>query len=72
MYPDDEITTFKKLAEVLEARDPEKVKEKYHELKDGIKGFGVEFPLNFLIDENLKKFKTFEFGLHLVPSNIFT
>ena len=46
--------------------------ERYDVLKGEIRGYGVEFPLNFLSEENFKKLKTFEFGLLLLPSFTFT
>ena len=46
--------------------------ERYDELKGEIRGFGVQFPLDFLSEENFKNLKTFEFGLLLLPSYTFT
>ena len=46
--------------------------DRYHDLKNDIRGFAVEFPLEFLSEENLRKLNHFEFGLYLVPDHIFT
>ena len=60
-YPDDLYTRFKDI-KVVNGFDPsenpeiiEKLKEKYHQLKDGIIGNIVEFPLHFLEDEILER-----------------
>lgn len=68
VYPDDTVFTVKGVASLKEKADI----TKYDELKDDIKGVGVDFPLQFLKNENLKKMKHFEFGLYLLPNHIFT
>ena len=68
MYPDDEMKDIKMVSKVrLNAN-----LDLYKELSPQIKGFGVEFPLRFLQNENLKKIKHFEFGLYVLPEHIFT
>lgn len=44
----------------------------YEQLAPLIKGYHVEFPLNFLGKDDLKKMKHFEFGLYMLPHHIFT
>ena len=68
VYPDD---TVKKVSSVRELQNQAKP-GKYHERKNQILGFGVEFPLEFLSEENLRKLNHFGFGLYLVPDHIFT
>lgn len=68
VYPDDTIHTIVGVKKLQEEADS----ERYDELKGGICGFGVDFPLKFLKDENLRKMKHFEFGLYLLPNHIFT
>jgi hypothetical protein len=68
VYPDNKIDTVADVKTLKEAANI----ELYDELKGEIKGFGVDFPLNFLNGENLRKIKHFEFGLFLLPSHIFT
>jgi phospholipase D1/2 len=67
-YPDNTMDTQDKVRKVREAADI----TKYDSMKEGIKGYGVEFPFNFLKNENLRKMKHFEFGLYILPHHIFT
>lgn len=67
-YPDNLMDTQDKVSSFREAADI----TKYDALKGQIKGYGVEFPYNFLRNENLRKMKHFEFGLYMLPHHIFT
>lgn len=60
-----------------EGRDVAKMRkrpnlEDYEKSKSKVLGYAVEFPLDFLANENLKKMKHFEFGLYMVPNHVFT
>lgn len=68
VYPDD---TIKRVSSVRQLQSQARP-ERYMDLKDQIIGFAVEFPLEFLGEENLRKLNHFEFGLYLVPDHIFT
>ena len=72
-YPDDTYTNFKLLKQYKKAETPEEIKElqfKYHDKKDSIIGHIVEFPLDFLKEENLGiNFFSVE---NLVPERNFT
>ena len=37
-----------------------------------VKGLAVEYPLDFLREENLRQTKSFEFGLFILPNYVFT
>jgi hypothetical protein len=67
-YPDNEIATVAQVDSFKKKANP----ELYHQLTPQIKGYGVDFPLNFLSGENLKRMKHFEFGLFMLPNHIFT
>lgn len=56
---------------VRQTRKPANL-DKYLEMKDKIVGFGVDFPIKFLENEDAKKMNHFEFGLYMLPSHIFT
>lgn len=49
-YPDNSIRSFKQLSKFEAEAEP----ESYQLLKDNVNGILVEFPLNFLEDENLQ------------------
>lgn len=84
VYPDDliakteDVEPFKKMKIDPEWPEEEVKKKKaewrelYQTEKQKIKGFAVEFPLNFLEEEDLREFKHFEFGLYMLPPHIFT
>ena len=67
-YPDNTMVKQEDVRKVREAADI----NKYDTLKSQIRGYGVEFPYNFLRGEDLKKMKHFEFGLYMLPHHIFT
>ena len=72
-YPDDTYTNFKLLKKYKKAETPQEIKElqfKYHDKKDSIIGHIVEFPLDFLKEENLGiNFFSVE---NLIPERNFT
>ena len=49
-YPDDEI----KHTDEIQSFEEKKKEEKYHDLKDEIKGHVVDFPIRFLERQSLK------------------
>lgn len=67
-YPDSKMICTSEVSVVRKKADI----KKYDDLKDEITGYAVEFPLDFLSSENLKKMKHFEFGLYILPHHIFT
>ena len=72
-YPDDQYLSFKDLREHKDATTKEELdqlRSNYQKEKDGIVGHAVEFPLEFLKNENLGiKFFSVE---NIVPEKNFT
>ena len=72
-YPDDKYTTYNSIKNSKKVREKESsnvLLNKYKKMKDQIVGHVVEFPLQFLKDENLRK-KKFGFG-NILPSYTFS
>ena len=67
-YPDAEAKSYADLKRLKHLADS----DLYPEKKKFIKGLAVEYPLEFLRDEDLRKTKSFEFGLFILPNYVFT
>lgn len=65
--PDDLMTSTPKIKEVQESADL----GKYDTLIGGVKGFCVEFPLEFLIEEDIGDMYYFETSSALLPTAIY-
>lgn len=58
-------------------REQKNIKQKseaylYGEAKESIKGLAVEYPLDYVCDEDLKKVGLNDFGMYFVPDVLFT
>ena len=67
-YPDDLIRKYKDINVIKDQADV----QKYWELKNDIKGYACEWPLEFLCEEDLDKQKYLNFGMAIAPRFIFT
>lgn len=66
--PDNQAGEIKEVEKLITGSDI----KLYDELSPEIKGLAVDYPLNFMHQENLKKKGTSNFGLYLVPVTLFT
>lgn len=66
-YPDDTIRNFK---DVKILKKNSKI-DLYDELKDQIRGYAVNYPLDFLSGENLSKSRYFSLGISIIPKQAF-
>lgn len=67
-YPDNTIKKYADVAILKKNSNP----SSYNEQCRYIRGLAVEYPLEFLSQEDLKKAKSFQFGLIIVPNYVFT
>lgn len=64
-------------SEIKELKDIERIKSAsnlklYEEEKHMVRGLSVQYPLDYMCKEDLKKLRSFELGLYIVPDILFT
>jgi len=67
-YPDNKITKMEEVDIFANNSNIQLYDQKHHL----IKGLAINFPLNFLKNENLRTARNFEFGIFILPSHVFT
>ena len=66
--PDDQICELAHIGKIKKASDV----GLYDSLKSSVVGLAVNYPLNFMKNEDLRKMKYFNLGIYIVPDILFT
>ena len=66
--PDSQMRDETEIAKVTAAADC----KKYEELVEHVRGLAVQYPLDFMQSEDLRKPKYFSLGVYVVPETLFT